>query len=425
MLSCPNFVRKRQYGNLSKVMWKDAILSTLYKSFGVSSVTTTTPLNGQDWGAVFGCGFSPDGSLLVAACENKCLLVYDPHNANLIKRRFNTHTSCVNCVRFLDNRLFVTCSDDTTVRLWDARNLTNELKVLRGHTSWVKNIEYCSTAGKLITSGFDGNVFAWDINNYSNNDQGEQLLYINGMMRTKVCPDEQRMVISTLGGYFILVHDLDLDNFKQDLKSFRPRMYGLMQGLMQLLDAPQELISGNNNIFHRKRNRVEFMSDFPEGDKAVSISTMQVHPQGWCLVSRNTTADEETEVNKRLSRSNGDRYTNTEWPPLPHASQFHNRRLLFHSGEPNVGQGYIKEQSFSSDGRIIASPFANCVRLLAFDSECRELCDTVPHKPRPLRQVALIAGNKSSVLTSTFSPVQLLCAAGAEDGSISFSSPKL
>ena len=65
---------------------------------------------------------------------------------------------------FLDNRVFVTCSDDTTVRLWDARNLTNELKVLRGHTSWVKNIEYCSTAGKLITSGFDGNVFAWDIN---------------------------------------------------------------------------------------------------------------------------------------------------------------------------------------------------------------------------------------------------------------------
>lgn len=502
MLTCPAYVRKCQYGNLSKDRWKDTLFSTFYKSFGVSSVTTTTPLNGQDWGAVFGCGFSPDGNLLVAACENKCMLIYDPNNARLIKRRFNTHTGCVNCVRFLDNRLFVTCSDDTTVRLWDARNLTNELKVLRGHTSWVKNIEYCSTSGKLITSGFDGNIFSWNINNYSNNEQGEQLLYINGMMRTKVCPDEQRMIISTLGGYFILVHDLDLNHFKQDLKGFRPRPYGLMQGLMQLLDAPADRFSENGNIFTRKRNRVEFMSDFPDGDKAVSISTMQVHPQGWCIVSRNTTADEETEwtcvhdiqsfnnveeekskesstetegltaarknlknqirfLHQQLSRSfssqssaqdenqensiqspestnssngfyptyidnesNNSRFTEFEWS-RPYAGPSHFHRLLFHSGEPNVGQGYIKEQSFSPDGRIIASPFAYCVRLLAFDSECHELCDAVPFKPRPLRQVALVAGNKSSVLTSTFSPVQLICAAGAEDGSISFSSPKL
>ena len=60
------------------------------------------------------------------------------------------------------------------------------------------------------------------------------------------------------------------------LTSFRPRLYGLMQGLMQLLDAPADHLSENSSIFYRKRNRVEFMSDFPEGDKAVSISTMQV-----------------------------------------------------------------------------------------------------------------------------------------------------
>ncbi|GFR59070.1 DDB1- and CUL4-associated factor 10 [Elysia marginata] len=279
-----------------------------------------------------------------------------------------------------------------------------------------------------------------------------------------------------------------------------------MQGLMQLLDAPRDHFKENSNIFYRKRNRVEFMSDFPEGDKAVSISTMQVHPQGWCIVSRNTTADEQTEwtcVHDIQDLNNGEVEKSEEYPvetdcsstarnnvkrPIrflhsqhlngsssqstsenngyddnqenssqssasdtsnsglpntlsdsssssrrfaeyeqsrPHAASFHFCRLLFHSGEPNVGQGYIKEQSFSPDGRIIASPFANCVRLLAYDSECHELCDAVPLKPRPLRQVALIAGNKSSVLTSTFSPVQLLYAAGAEDGSISFCSPKL
>ncbi|GFN83512.1 Ddb1- and cul4-associated factor 10 homolog [Plakobranchus ocellatus] len=530
MFSYPMYVRNRQCGSLSKSLWKDAIFSSLYKAFGASHVTATTPLSGQDWGAVFGCGFSPNGSLLVAACENKCMLLYDPHNASLIQRSF------------LDNRIFVTCSDDTTVRLWDARNLSHELKILRGHSSWVKNIEYCSSAGKLITSGFDGNIFAWDINNYSNNDLGEQLLYINGMMRTKVCPDEKRMIISTLGGYYILIHDLDLDHFKEDMKGFRPRLYGLMQGLMQLLDAPLNHLIEYNSIFRRKRNRIEFISDFPAGDNAVSISTMQVHPQGWCIVSRNTTADEETEwtcvhdiqtLDNSLNESSKDNdlpsdrcadnsntnqtaMENLELPvqssneqhcgnssslresnasthsrdsapfaqssppttngneflavlaensthhhrhrhrrsslltPLerqnaenlqdtpedsesarenewlrPRAASQQQRRLLFHSEEPNVGQGYIKEQSFSPDGRIIASPFANCVRLLAFNSDCHELCDAVPSKPRPLRQVALVAGNSSSVLTSTFSPVHLLYAAGAEDGSISFCSPKL
>ena len=66
--------------------------------------------------------------------------------------------------RFLDNRLFATCSDDNTVRLWDLRSLRQEVRVLHGHTSWVKNIEYAPQTGKLVTSGFDGNVFSWDIN---------------------------------------------------------------------------------------------------------------------------------------------------------------------------------------------------------------------------------------------------------------------
>ena len=66
MFTCPRFVRERQYGTSSKIQWKDAIYSTFYKSFGVSSVTATTPVDGQDWGAVFGCGFSPDGYVALA-----------------------------------------------------------------------------------------------------------------------------------------------------------------------------------------------------------------------------------------------------------------------------------------------------------------------------------------------------------------------
>lgn len=100
-------------------------------------------------------------------------------------------------------------------------------------------------------------------------------------------------------------------------------------------------------------------------------------------------------------------------------------RLLYSIQEPNVGRGFIKEQSFSNDGRVLASPFANCVRLLAFNQRCSEICDILPRTPAALHQVAMTLGQKSIVLASTFSPTQCLFVAGAKDGSISFCSPKL
>ena len=69
--------------------------------------------------------------------------------------------------RFLDCRTFATCSDDTTVALWDIRNLKQKMRTLRGHSNWVKNIEFVRDEGLLVTSGFDGCVFTWDINSYT------------------------------------------------------------------------------------------------------------------------------------------------------------------------------------------------------------------------------------------------------------------
>ena len=49
------------------------------------------------------------------------------------------------------------------------------------------------------------------------------------------------------------------------------------------------------NLFTAKRNRVEFLCDFPEGDDAEVISSLQLYPQGWVAVTRNLSADEESE----------------------------------------------------------------------------------------------------------------------------------
>jgi len=66
--------------------------------------------------------------------------------------------------RFLDDRLFATCSDDTTVALWDMRYLKHNVQTFRGHSNWVKNIEYDTNQGILLTSGFDGSIYMWNIN---------------------------------------------------------------------------------------------------------------------------------------------------------------------------------------------------------------------------------------------------------------------
>ena len=58
---------------------------------------------------------------------------------------------------------------------------------------------------------------------------------------------------------------------------------------------------------------------------------------------------------------------------LPKDARLHHnsQKLTHYLQESNQGRGFIKEVSFSPDGRIIASPFAYGIRLLAFNPDCR------------------------------------------------------
>lgn len=84
-------------------------------------------------------------------------------NLRMVKTRC-IKRDIVNTIRFLDQRMFATCSDDSTVALWDARNLKQRIRILQGHSNWVKNIEYSPNDSLLLTSGFDGSIYTWDIN---------------------------------------------------------------------------------------------------------------------------------------------------------------------------------------------------------------------------------------------------------------------
>lgn len=600
------YLQHREEGRKIPLGYINHLNKKLY--FSIANVGSWDPIDSTKCahhGGVFNLEFSPEGSLLVAATERKSILIFDPLNHKLVNYVNEAHNDCVNYARFLDSRMFATCSDDTTVALWDIRYLKHKIRTLKGHSNWVKNIEFASNVGLLVTSGFDGSIYTWDINRYSEEDiQFQRVFHTNGLMRMRLTSDNSKMVICTTGGYLMVIHNLDLNNLAEDLMGFKPNMYRLMQ----MGNTPFPIGYSYNHLFTAQRNRIELISDFPEGNDAEIISSLQVHPYGWCVLSRNTSSDENTEwtcihdiqevekpygqisddsqlttligvsrnenetvnepnvnnpenfnsvesnsleisrevsgsqslreqpvVHIRLnygpqsvrhqeinrSDSQGNRNITTESyrfgnielrisqrritqsvspgilnsvnsqegtsgvsppsPPLltrmnsddsnsseeaennsthivpperpaffirtgsergahtflllgPNRSQdqtnhtshkiYRNTpRLTHYISEPNVGRGFIKELCFSTDGRLICSPYGYGVRLLTFHPSCSELCDSVPASVSPLHELRSDSSHSNYVVSTKFSPTHCLFVSGCLSGKICFHQP--
>ncbi|XP_076759821.1 DDB1- and CUL4-associated factor 10 homolog [Xylocopa sonorina] len=288
------WLRQRELGIQFPLGHSDNFHKTLYSSIQPVTSWDHALSSTAAHGGVFNLEYSPDGSLLLAACEKKSILMFDPLRRRLIHAIDNAHTDCVNYVRFLDQRMFASCSDDRTVALWDARNLKQKIRTLEGHSNWVKTIEYSPKDSLLLTSGFDGSIYTWDINSFTENSiLHTRVFHTNGLMRTRLSPDASKLLISTTSGYLIIIHNLKLSTLAQDLAGFRPNMYRLMQSSQTTIST----VASFTHLFSHSRthNRVEFLTDFPVGDDAEVISSLQVHPQGWCALSRNVTNGEKSE----------------------------------------------------------------------------------------------------------------------------------
>lgn len=101
-------------------------------------------------------------------------------------------------------------------------------------------------------------------------------------------------------------------------------------------------------------------------------------------------------------------------------------RLTHYREEKNVGKGFIKELCFSSDGRLICSPYDKGVRLLAFNDRIQELCYCVPDRPQELFTVSEINNYHSDVVVCCkFSPRQYQMVSGCLGGEIVWYRPIL
>ncbi len=114
----------------------------------------------------------------------------------------------------------------------------------------------------------------------------------------------------------------------------------------------------------------------------------------------------------------------------PDTATFHiqenSSRLTYYTEEPNVGRGFIKEVNFSSDGRLIASPYGFGLRLLAFSPDCQELCDVQSSRePRELYELTSNMSHNTPVVATKFSPTHCLLVTGCLSGKVDFHQPVL
>lgn len=96
------------------------------------------------------------------------------------------------------------------------------------------------------------------------------------------------------------------------------------------------------------------------------------------------------------------------------------RRMLYYIEEPNHGKGFIKELCFSSDGRIICSPYGTGFRLLSFSKSCSEIPNALSSngEASPLEEIKHIKCHPDLVVSTKFSPRQPLLVSGCLKGMV-------
>ncbi len=133
-----------------------------YKSLVRSSSTVGSKILFESF---FECSlsFSSDAKTFAVTSDGNMVKLWDVNSSRELKT-LKGHTMFVRDVKFSpDNKTLASASADRTVKLWDI-NSGKEIKTLEGHASNVNSVSF-SPDGKILASASDDNmVKLWDIN---------------------------------------------------------------------------------------------------------------------------------------------------------------------------------------------------------------------------------------------------------------------
>ena len=423
--TCSRLVRERQYAVYSD--FSERIQSKLH-------LCTRTMKRGQfaerSQGMIYSLNFDPTGAYLVATCSSNSFFLYDPRFSRVVCSKLSAHDDGVNCVTFLAPGHFATGSDDGKVALWDARKITAPVKLLQGHAYSVKNIEYDERSNRLFTIAFDEQVLSWDLNNITEavSEQFDVLMRIPQMCRLRLAPDGSKLVVTTRYSCLIIINNFDGYCVVKDMYSSFAVMNKIAKSFYSgRTRAVDVLLRDEKQFLKRKKNTISFHLAPPNISSALSVCfhpdnkfiayrSLQVRSfdvyETTCLYDiRNTT----TQCDSELSR---------------YYSNFPDHRMLAAKKHEFFAPDFIKEISFSPDGRVIAAPLSNTVKLLAATSDCPDFgshfhqsTSLPPHELFDL-QCPLVE-HQNPVLCCAFAPRDMLLATGCMDGEIYIHQPVL
>ena len=408
----------------------DVARSRLYDKF--SGGNTTSSLKGDyPYGSVFNLEFSPLDDIALTVCANRAIVAYDPRLST--KRKPvrvvpHAHEDCANCITFLDGFTFATCSDDKTIRIWDLRSMRTCLSTLHGHSSWVKNIEYDTKSGLLFSVAFVDGVRVWDINNldqYTGNENPSNLLMsIPNPIRMRISPDSSKMFVSMRQNVCVVVEQFDGTALQDMCCDFQELMTNsASKGLIEKLKRR----TSNRPSLHN-------MSGLKGSHSFRAVMSSRFHPSSQLIALRHMDVKRDT-VHQELTtlydlRACG---PDNDYNPVHTAQQCQQKYLKYvDDPSPDEAIDYMKEISFSKDGRVLASPFKTGVRLLAVDSDCtpmdvyfdgryhsqdKSLCSP------DLEVVSTSLGHQSAVLSCCFANHDMILGTGCLQGQVVFHKP--
>ena len=425
-------VADRQYAACSQ--FREKIRSKLQARF---RTVKHGHFDGRSHGMICSLDFDPTGAYLVATRSDKSFFLYDPRFNRLVRSKAHAHEDSVNCVKFLAAGIFATGSDDGGIALWDARNVIAPVKLFRGRAqSAVRNIEYDERSNRLFTIGGCDEVLSWDFGSITEavSDNCDVVMCIPQICRLRLAPDSSKLLVTTQHSYLIVINNFHGLTIVEDLHNSVRVMEKIARSFHNNSTSAVDMLQRDERRFlTQKKNAVSFHFAPPDCASAPSICfhpsndligyrSLQKKPyynyvcENICLYDvRNTLAHCDSELGQ-------------------YYSDFPRGRLLAVKEDVHVAYDYelIKEINFSPDGRLIAAPSSNTVKLLAATSECPNFDHFLNQKQKTSLQPSdlydlqcPLIKHQNPVICCAFAPRDMLLATGCTDGQVYIHQPVL
>ncbi|KAG8714279.1 hypothetical protein FRC09_017796 [Ceratobasidium sp. 395] len=114
-------------------------------------------------GSVISVMYSPDGAYIASGSDDSTVRIWDARDGQPAGPPLKDHDGPVTSVAYSpDGSHIASDSGDNTIRIWDARTGQAIGQPLEGHTSWVSSVAYSPDGAYIASGAGDNTVRIWD-----------------------------------------------------------------------------------------------------------------------------------------------------------------------------------------------------------------------------------------------------------------------